>query len=534
MSQEYQFNFHGMARLFDDLKYIVQKGGSTKLFGGGDGASKGEMFLLIIKIIGIVILIIIIAYISFIIIFGGYMRFLVPALFHTEDMDGFIRENNILTKNLATLLTKTNGCSDPYAAYEMVFKQSTSEYRQKLSDLNNAINDLYSEFKYDEKVYEAFKDFYLYFDKIDVEKQTIEKLPTANGTVQIKNKELYEQMLGYFINKGRYQPEKKSDDQQLIDIHNLDQQQKYKYYNRIVGVKSLVLNLAAVSSQLCNTISTNPYSAFLALPENSMDVQAVMADLQQYDKNIADNTIFNLESTRLNDYSWYIVEYKYFLKNQNAYSTYEGTINSASAQFSQEEIASIRKYINITPIMKKSAESKLFSKTTPAFFEFVKKHPIFSHVYFNKDINNANKATFYTNLMQIYNKFATCGSADLPTNLMNNGRLLLTLINSIVVFDMYLNRYRPAIMKTYQNQNYADKFFFTRLFNPYMEDFVSNRMGSYAKKTFSGANWDASFDKFTMQWGKLGEKLKDMMKSIVKSFNTSVSVEKPQSEDPNS
>ena len=89
-------------------------------------------------------------------------------------------------------------------------------------------------------------------------------------------------------------------------------------------------------------------------------------------------------------------------------------------------------------------------------------------------------------------------------------------------------------MKTYQDQNYANKFFFSRLFNPYMEDFVSNRMGTYAKKTFSGANWNASFKKFTIQWTKLGQMLKDVMKSIVNSFNTSVNIEKPQGEDPNS
>lgn len=82
----------------------------------------------------------------------------------------------------------------------------------------------------------------------------------------------------------------------------------------------------------------------------------------------------------------------------------------------------------------------------------------------------------------------------------------------------------------YQDQNFANKYFFERLWVPYYHDFIVNRMGTQFQRTFNKTTWAKSYNKFLVKWQMLGKLLKNIMKSMWKSFFTGTGVSAPKPE----
>ena len=550
-SRPYQLNFPDMSRFMDDLNHVLQKGGGVRNFLQKGGSL--DFFGIFKSIIGL-LLIVLLCYIVFHILFGGYPRVLVNiftfSFFHKESMDSFMKDNKLFLTSTQTLLYRTNGCDDPYSSIDNIYGTTLSnELYTEINVLDKLIKTSYSEFKYEDQFYEAMKDFYIYYDKVSV-KQTIDIITMPEGDIKIQNKEFYEQMLGVFVNKGLYNTKGKGDDQQVIDIYNLDKKQGFAFYKRFAAVKLSMDKIGTITTKIVAEFKQYPYLAFLVLPENDQDHQAFAAD---YKPDIVKNgKIYDKNASELNNFSWFMIEYLQYKRNPDIFSEFKSQLDTIS--YNSKEKHTIKKYLNVQLDLKTQAESKIFNRIlekkepklidpsrnnkeelypqsqrcSPAFFEFVKKHPIFSHVMFSDDVPN-DKQTFYTNLLKMYDQFATsCGTSnDYTHNLVKNALPMKKLINAIDMFDMYVNRYKPMITQTYQNQNYANKFFFKRLLEPYYQDFVINRMGTYFKKTFSSGNFKKSYNKFVLKWALLGQLIKNVMKSILNSFHTSTGVQEP-------
>jgi hypothetical protein len=321
--------------------------------------------------------------------------------------------------------------------------------------------------------------------------------------------------------------------------------------------------IASIIRQMSTLVYNKPYLVYLISPDSTtnIDKTAFTRDYSQYNTQIVDGSIYSFPDwKKLNKYSWFIIEYYQYRKNQDIYKIFENQLNNI--QWNKAEINTIRKYLNISSdVVRKQSQISIFNrklvKKEPAlidpsrnaeeeryndneickveFFDFIEKHPIFAHMYFSDSIPG-DKNEFYKNVMNMYQRFYTnCDPNNIdPQNMLNNltinGDSIRKFANSINVFDLYLNEYKDKIKKIYEDQNYADKFFFTRLFEPYYQDFVVNRMGTHFNRTFSSKAWDASYKKFLVQWVKLGGLIKNMMKAIFSSFNTSANVQTPESE----
>ena len=593
--KQYNMNFPDLARFVDDLGHVLQRGGMNRFFqsGGGSWDIYGKL-----KTFFALILLIILIYVIYILLFRGYPRFVVNLLtfkyFHKESMDGFLRDHNMLINTIRTLQYRSKQCDDAYTLIDQFYglQDKANTYYERLNDFVNAVARWYSDFRPDDQYYEAFQEYYIYYDKVtgsfpgateeevpmnidsfggavvtmaqsmDGQKTKKTKKKPEEMGVPLKYKAFYEQMLGVLISKGKYQPGKKGHDEQLRDVYQKDLENGMAVYKRFVGIKRILDDLTTLSSDIVKVITSSPYIAYLVIPDDDRDIQAFSIDVQSNMTHLTNGNVYSLSSSSLkSDFSWYMFEFINFARNRSQYDTFESELTSGTIKYNPLEKETIKKYINVPYEVKKDVEAKIFNrvleKSKPKlldpnrpnfkekpeklypqdmrcnaeFFEFVKKHPIYAHIKFSDDIANSDKKSFYDSLMNMYLTFATtCGSSNnlsgYATNLKNNSLTYKKAINAVTIFDLYLNKYRPVITKTYQDQMYPDRLFFTRLMKPYFNDFVVNRMGKYFKKTFSSKNWKTSYNQFLIVWTLLGKLLRRLIKSIVKSFNTSTNVQK--------
>jgi hypothetical protein len=318
-------------------------------------------------------------------------------------------------------------------------------------------------------------------------------------------------------------------------------------------------SIANYTAKFMNLLKDHPLASYLIIPENDLDIQAFDTDYQRYKEKIDNGSIYDEQFENLNDFSWFYIEYIQYTKNRNIYHKFFNQIHKV--KYNKREYYTIVKYLNSPINKKKEAEAKVFHRdirkktpkdydlsrsdllkreskypeskqTSTEFFDFVKKHPFFSHIYFSK---MRNKAAFYKQVMEMYDRLATdCHTASdviyMAKNLRANALPLKKTMNSIMVFDLYVNKYKKRIMHAYQDQFYDNNFFFQRLWKPYYHDFIVNRMGTEMSKVLSARNWNKSYKRFLVQWSKLGDFLRNMMKSILKSFKVTTGVREPQPE----
>jgi hypothetical protein len=580
MSTPYQFNYPDMARFFDDLSHTLQTGGMRQLLQfGGEGSIMDK-----IKAFFTLVVMIVILYIVYRMLFGGYPRAVVNLLtfsfYHKANMDLFLRENDTFNRTFKILLQPTgNNCENPYNALNDIYQINIgTELQEYVKTLNDMITMYYKHLKYDEAFYEAFKEFYLYFDKVNKNNIPIKMVDTKNGlsSKAIADIEFYRQMLGYLTTIGKFDPKGKSDDEKIIEIHDKDyiapnyKENKYildnlqniireepnrvkrKVYDRVVNIREINISIGKIVAEFTTLISKNNYSPYIIVPENDFDHQAFANDFKKF--NIIDSTIYDKSFDELNEYSWFVIEYLQWKQNPHIFAKFRSQLEGYDYS-NQRNI--IKKYINVPNDKKKIIEAKLtnrnlhrvehkqinysvFSfkelsddlsiKLPPDFFEFIKKRPIFTHIYLDEAIQNNEK--FYNKVMSIYDRFYTnCGtSTEYTYNMVKNATSYKQLLGAIFVFDLYINRYRVPMMRNYQDQYFEFRYFFEKLWRPYYNDFIVNRIGTYSKKTFNQNTWDKSYKKFLVKWRQLGVILKGTMKSITKTFKQNTGVKEPTPE----
>jgi len=572
MATPYQFNFPDMIRFFDDLKYVLQTGGVRKLFQkGGEFPSLFNIVTALIKFLVAAVII----YLIYIIIFGGYPRFLVNILtgsfYHKEMIDPFIKENGLVKNTIDILLENSNASS----TFDKVYGSDLgSKLKKELLSLDSNINIHYAKFKGPDRYYEALKDYYLYFDtvKIEIDKSDNYKIITPTTTIttpttntKITNQDFYVQQLGYLTNQGLYDARGKGNDEQLLDMYNADKKQNYQYFSTVSGIKVSFLKISDMIRQMVDIIKAKPYLSFIIIPETKDDEMAFSKDYGKYKTQILEGTIYNEKDlSNMNRYTWYLIEYFKYKKNKDIYTEFEKVMNKAPIVWNPEEMNTIRKYINTSSDeLRKKMQAGIFGRKlvklqpklidpsrdvreesypdnvrcNAEFFTFIEQHPIFCNIYFSDNVPHPeNKNEFYKNVMKTYDLLY--GGLDHPVdtiadnmlnNIKTNGQIFVKYVNSVNIFDLYMNEYKSKIIKTYQDQNYNENEFFKRLFTPYFEDFVNNRMKVYFMKTFSAGGWNASYNKFLVQWSKLGQLLKTLMGSIAGSFHQETNVQEPQS-----
>ena len=576
MATPYQFNFPDMIRFFDDLKYVLQSGGVSKLFQKGAGIPDlFNIVMIVIKLIAAVTII----YLVYIIIFGGYPRFIVSiftgSVYHKEVMDPFIKENGLVKNTVDILLENSNAST----TFDKVYGTDLgSKLKKELLELDTNIKNYYSKFKSHEQYYEALREYYLYFDAIIIESDksdsykiitTTTAITTPKGVTQVTNKAFYVQQLGYDTNHGLYDESGKGDDEQLLEVFNKDKKQNFKYFTGVANTKISFLKISDIIRKMVDIVKTNPYLSFIIIPESDKDTQAFLTDYGTYKNDILNGTVYDLPNvSSMNKYTWYLIEYFKYKKDQkNPYDTFTEIMNKAPIVWNKEEIRTIRKYINTSSDeLRKKMQGAIFGRKlvklqpklidpsrdvkeeryadnvrcNAAFFNFIEQHPIFCNIYFSDTITN-DKAKFYQKVMEAYDWLYMGGKDSKQSfiavdtikdtmlgNIKQHGNIFVKYVNSVNVFDLYMNEYKSKIIKTYKGQNYVKSEFFNRLFTPYFEDFVNNRIKVNIMKTFSAGSWTASYNKFLIQWSKLGQLLKTLMGSIAGSFHQETNVKEPQ------
>lgn len=580
MATPYQFNFPDMIRFFDDLKYVLQSGGVSKLFQkGGEFPNLFDIVMMIIKLI----VALTILYLVYIIIFGGYPRFIVSiftgSLYHKELIDPFIKENGLVKSTIDILLENSNAVS----TFDKVYSTDlATKLKNELLDLDKNITNRYNKFKPTERYYEALKDYYLFFDTVKLEAipnssnsykiispTTVITTPTT--TTKVSNQDFYVQQLGYLTNQGLYDAKGKGNDEQLLDMYNIDKKQNFQSFSTVASIKISFLKISDMIRQMVDIIKSKPYLSFIIIPENDKDKDAFNKDYGTYKNAILDGTVYNSPNvSNMNRYTWYLIEYFQYKRDKDIYNKFKSILENknGSIKWNQEEIHTIRKYINTSSSeLRKKMQGSIFGRKlvklqpklidpsrdvreesypdnqrcNAAFFTFIEQHPIFCNIYFSDKIPNPdNKNVFYQNVMKAYDwLYMDCRDStnisvesikdSMLDNIKKNGNLFVKFVNSVNIFNLYMNEYKSKIVKTYKDHYYNANEFFNRLFTPYFEDFVNNRMKVYIMKTFSAGSWNASYNKFLVQWAKLGQLLKTLMGSIAGSFHQETNVQEPQS-----
>lgn len=167
----YKFNFKDLSRFLKDFQYLMQRGGGV-LFNNKTGVDKKSIPRMIIGWVVLVfqfILIIIVLYTLYIIIFKGYPRIIIDLLTfnfsNKEKLDELIKENNILVNQFKFLSSNYDSCLTPYSIYQFLYGP-TNLYT--ISKKFESQKDLYySKYKYDDKYFNAVKEYYLFYNKIN-------------------------------------------------------------------------------------------------------------------------------------------------------------------------------------------------------------------------------------------------------------------------------------------------------------------------------------------------------------------------------
>lgn len=576
MSQPYRFNFRDMGRFIDDFNHIVQTGGARFLQTGGSPFGIVSWLQTAVALLLIAVIILVLYYL----IFKGYYRSIVNLLtfsvFHKEDMDNLLRQD-LLFENCYNGLLGESG----YAEFSKIYgTQDGQALRAQMLTLKSDIASMYARVKPAQQLYEAFRDYYVYYDKpLDAKPkdyyvpipgpndpsggeaiakaiQTAKDLeakqkgssleaPAIDGTIAVRvpAPEFYNQMLGVFVNKGLYDPKGKGDDMQMIEIYAMNPD-----YKRVEVIRRSIDLIAKTIRGIVDTHLKTPYLSYVVLPNDPKDYAAIEKDVSTHKDKIVDPSMYSQSIDSLNTFSWTIIEILQYAADANLYSRFSSEVSSAGFYNSDEE-AIVRKYINLPPEKRGDAVLRVFGrdlgKRDPAYYdqiepaetsdgkstslsylEFMAKRPLFAHVYFsNEEYVKQNREAFYNRVMDIFwdiddsnRDFSQIDVKTYLQDLVQKIRNVRLLVTNMQCFDLYLNAYRSEITRIYQDQNFTDRDFFKKLFNPFFDDFVKNRMLTRLKKTFSARTWQESYDRFRIVWEGIGKTIGRMLKTLPKTF----------------
>lgn len=627
-----KINYNDLKTLVDDFRYIVQTGGNPfAVSGGGVGSATIGILTLVVSFLKSIIYLIVfifIIYIIYIILFKGYPKILMDllsfGLYKKANLDGLFSEHKFFEghyKFLLKLPSEFDGL-DPHTSFGQLVKPNN--IKNLMQDTETAISEYYKNYKYTRRYVEAFREYFLYYDKLNKEykntnsndtctkykciriwKQSLydpnfkppqckasmvetdfvvgvdqktakDKVDCPADNFVIEFPDFYDTLLEYQIKNGAYKGgvsdknkrvKGKYRDQRLAELYYFDSINKTNYIKRVQEMKMNISKLAKEVADVVKALNESQMSLFIMIPPVSDK-----GTKQDFSKNYLENypklsksapiTIYNASIKYLdfNEYTWYIFEVMYAVSNSISYDTWKGELTQLLSGTPYEMGLLLTSYINLPQQYKQKAESTLVLNyqnidVNKKFFEtleWINKHPIFSHIYFNTKLTDSKKSALYKKVIEAYdyfmfnkkvttasasNKFATDSTYPrdnqnigmvLIENLTNNARHFKEYINAINILDLYLNTYHDDLCKMYAEQYRSNVKFFSELWDPYFNEIFNMKVMQYYRRMTESRNTAKSFIRFLKLWRIVGRLIKQLKVEIAKAFKRGVKAPEEQ------
>jgi hypothetical protein len=538
----YKFNFKDLSRFTDDLMYLLQKGGRDKqIFDKLKDKSFAEKIIKWVVIIFKLILIVVALYVLYILIFRGYPRaFINLATFkfsNKQNLDAFISERNLLINSIKFFVDKHKSCIPPYAIYQMLY--GPTNIMASINKFEQLKDKYHAKEKYDDKYHSAFKNYFLFFNKVN--KPVTKEVWYKTTQMKIDYYDFYEILATYRISKGEmseHNPNtggRKGDDEIMQEIYTFEKKLNFITREGIMNINQTLKDLAKECTSIVNTLNQTPIMPFIIVPEDEKVMTKIVGDVMKFKTAIDNGSIYNVPHEQISDHAWTFIEYLMSLKDSNQYSTFA----SSMPAYTNQDMNKLIYYINLPREQKLIAEKRVMNYSqNREFFEYIKKRPVFTHMYFSKSISN--KDPLYQQVMNGYKLLCECDTNSFSPeisatnikkkieNLQKNGYVFKRFILSTLYIHQFLNVYQTSITQMYEKQIISNKRFFQELWVPFFEDFVINRMGNHFKRTFGSQGMGKSYKNFEKWWKWLGKELNRLIKGVFKAFFTSAPVEKPK------
>lgn len=548
MEASYKLNFNDLSRFLEDFSYILHKGGAGKRLSEKFKMTSEQKALAekIIKWVVIFIqfcLIIVAVYTIYIILFKGYPRIVIDLLtfkfYNKEKPDEFLKERNLLTDQFKFLSKNHGACLTSFSIYQSIY--GPTNLNTLSTTFEQAKDKYYAKYKYDDKYFNALKEYYLFYEKINIKNPQDVRFKTQK--IIIEKYDAYELLLTYKTLNGEIitknnEGGEKGTDQQMFELYKVEEK---KQFNTIRGIEEIhsILDKMAKEVEIMNKNFINkPIIPYLVIPTDDKAIALILRDFSKIKANILNNTIYNIPYSQLSDYSWYVIEYIASLSNENQYNTFVQNM----PKYTNEDQSRIIYYINLPRDQKLIAENRVMNYSqNKLFFEYIKQKPIFSHIYFSRNIKD--KPDLYKNVMNTYKILGDCGNpvnnndidnATMQKRLINiqtNGYLLKQLVNTVSFLNLFLNSYRHNMTDIYEKQIISNNRFLKELWIPFFNDIFINRIGNFTKKTFSSEGMGGSYGRFLKFYKQLGTELNRMIKAVFMAFFTSQPIEQTKQTD---
>jgi len=558
------------------------------------------------------------------------MDLLTFGIFKKANLNVLFSEHKFLESHFKFLLKKPSEFDglDPHTSFNKLIKPNN--IKDVIQDTETRMSDHYKNFKYTRRYVEAFREYFLYYYKQEKEysnstsnetcgkykcirlwekslydpnfkppqcpASTLEtdvivgpNQQTTKGTVDcaadnyvISYPEFYETLYEYQLKHGAYKSglspltnSKKYIDIRIAELFYFDKVNKTNYLHRVQDMKQNISKLAKEVGNAVKALNESQMSLFIIIPpvsDKSMKEDFSRNYREHYAKlsQSAEVTIYNpsVKYLDLNEYTWYIFEVMYIIKNNISYQTWKSELSQLLSGTPYELKILLTSYINLPQKYKQTAESTLVlgcarkridennkidvNKKFYETLDWINKRPIFSHIYFNSKLTDGKKPALYQKVIGAYdyflfNKKVTSASVSniyaasstyprdnsdigkvLIENLTNNARHFKEYINAINILDLYLNTYHADLCKLYAEQYKSNKNFFDDLWNPYYNQIFNNMIMQYYRRMLEHRNMSKSFTRFLKLWRMVGKLVKQLKIEIGKAFKRGIKTPEEQ------
>lgn len=165
-------NYEDLHRLVSDLRYILQTGGNP-FIGGGSFADRFNKLTDTMKTLLVFILLVIVFVILWRFLFRGYPRMLFDiatlSFYRKEDVDRFLENRNFFFNHYKQLLRTDWGTFDPFRAVSSIYNYPNSSLQMAALRVERLLALHYGKLRYDERLREMFREFYLFDRHINTE-----------------------------------------------------------------------------------------------------------------------------------------------------------------------------------------------------------------------------------------------------------------------------------------------------------------------------------------------------------------------------
>jgi hypothetical protein len=461
-------------------------------------------------------------------------------------------------------------------------------------DLEDNINKFYSEYPYEKKYTEVFKEYYSFYtvvfpdcsDVKDISKSKPNSMsrniespngvtgpttkPVNVGGIEypVHNAQFYQAYLNYLIKHGKvdrsqkYAKGNKSNDTLLWEIYTADlKNEKNNKPTAIIRMKTIHYRLMIISAlirAMKYKMDKDPIIPYLVTP-SSNEIKGFTRDANKYAKDIS--LIFNNSFNTINECSWYIFEAMYFKSNGNKYNEFEIELGIPPCPIMSQ-------YLNLSVKDREKALFRMKLNLSKEQIEFINKHPIFSHIHFNSSqfipkgqeltqelipVIQTKSYDRYKKVMQMYNILmddytTTCGPSTSSTddphtpkalNLSNFGSNFKLFVNAIYVMDLYLNEYMGQMIEFYKKERMTSGEFFMELWMPFAKDLILNRVvigfAKYWQTSWVGHPFPTvNYIAFSANYKLMQNIMLDVVKKTWSSLFTSSKVSAPPPPRPDS